>query len=162
LNEIFSICPYFLVAVVSNIAIVQGETTYVVPHSPQNGPSNTLVAERIISFFDLPLWIQAAWIFSIGLGIFGLFTFWPVIVGKVKTILQNKNVLQFLNILAIIPGARLRISQKIPESTVAPRNITCLCFFLNERLSGKKKISSPIYFRISGPLPIRNECMGIS
>jgi hypothetical protein len=44
----------FLLAVISNIAIVQG-ATYVVPHSPQHGPSDTLGADRIVSFFDLPL-----------------------------------------------------------------------------------------------------------
>ena len=51
----------FLLAILTNIAVVQG-ATYIEPYSPQAGPPDTHGADRIVSFFDLPLWVQVAWI----------------------------------------------------------------------------------------------------
>jgi len=96
----------FLLAIITNIAMVQGATT-IEPYAPQTGPSDTLGADRIVSFFELPLWVQAAWIISVLLGIFGAIKYGALILEKVKITLQNKNRAAILEYMANHPGCTI-------------------------------------------------------
>ena len=96
----------FLLAVITNIAMVQG-ATIIEPYAPQTGPSDTLGADRIVSFFELPLWVQAAWIISVLLGIFGAIKYGALILEKVKITLQNKNRAAILEYMANHPGCTI-------------------------------------------------------
>jgi predicted transcriptional regulator len=98
-----SIVLFFLLVFVINVAIVQGDYS-VEPYSPQSGPSDTLGADSTISFFELPLWIQLAWIFGVLCAIFGAIKFGPFVLGKVKIILKNKNRTAILEYIGCNPG----------------------------------------------------------
>lgn len=97
---------FFLLVVIFNIAVVQGETV-IEPYSPQSGPTDTRGADHIVSFFELPLWIQAAWIFFVILGFFSAIKFGLIIFAKVKTVLQNKNRTAILAYIHDNPGCNL-------------------------------------------------------
>jgi predicted transcriptional regulator len=96
----------FLVAIIANIAVVQG-ATYIEPYSPQPGPTDNQGTDKIISFYELSTWVQIAWISSVLLGILGAIKFWPFILGKVKVILQNKNRGEILEYLRAHPGCTI-------------------------------------------------------
>jgi predicted transcriptional regulator len=98
-----SIVLFFLLVCVVNVAIVQGDYS-IEPYSPQSGPSDTLGADSTISFFELPLWIQLAWIIGALCAIFGAIKFGPFILGKVKIILKNKNRTAILDYIGRNPG----------------------------------------------------------
>jgi predicted transcriptional regulator len=101
-----SIVLLFLLVVAVNVAAVQGGYS-VEPYSPQIGPSDTLGADSTISFFELPLWVQLVWAISFFLAIFGAIKFGPLVFGKVKTILQNKNRTAVLEYIGNNPGCTL-------------------------------------------------------
>jgi predicted transcriptional regulator len=149
----------FLIAVVDNIAIVQG-AIYVVPHSPQNGPSDSLGAERIISFFDLPLWIQTAWIFSVVLGIFGLLTFWPVILGKVKTILQNENRETIFEYIRAHPGCTIANLSKKTGINRGSAKYHLSILLLERKIVWKKENKFTYLFPNSGTAPEKKRMYG--
>ncbi|MFA5236931.1 MAG: winged helix-turn-helix transcriptional regulator [Methanoregula sp.] len=149
----------FLVVVVSNIAIVQG-ATYVVPHSPQNGPSDTLGADQIVSFFDLPLWVQAAWVISVLLGIFGLLTFWPVIVGKVKTILRNKNREAIFEYIRDHPGCTIANLSKNTGINRGSVKYHLSVLLLEGKIVRKKEDKLTYLFPNSGTAPDKKRMYG--
>jgi predicted transcriptional regulator len=97
---------FFLLIVFFNITIVQGETI-IEPYSPQSGPADISGADRIVSFYELPLWVQVAWIITVILGFFGAIKFGLIIFGKVKTIIQNKNRAVILEYVHDNPGCTL-------------------------------------------------------
>jgi predicted transcriptional regulator len=77
------------------------------PYTPQPGPADTSGADGIDSFWDLPLWIQITWIISVLAAGFGAIKFGPLVLGKVKTILQNKNRTAMLEYIGNNPGCTL-------------------------------------------------------
>jgi predicted transcriptional regulator len=101
-----SIVLLFLLVVAVNVAAVQGGYS-VEPYSPQIGPSDTLGADSTISFFELPLWIQITWSICFLIAIFGAIKFGPLVFGKVKTILQNKNRTLLLEYIGTHPGCTI-------------------------------------------------------
>jgi predicted transcriptional regulator len=101
-----SIVLLFLLVAVVNVAVVHGGYS-VEPYSPQTGPSDTLGAESTISFFELPLWIQLAWVIGFLCAIFGTIKFGPLVLGKVKIILQNKNRTAMLEYIGNNPGCTI-------------------------------------------------------
>ena len=86
--------------------VVQAEYS-VDPYPLQNGVSDSHGTDNIISFFELPLWIQLAWIISLFLAIFGAIKFGSFIIGKVKIKLQNKNRAAILNYIGNNAGCTL-------------------------------------------------------
>ena len=93
----------FLIVVFFSVAIVHGG--YIVePYTPRDGPSDTSGADSTISFFELPLWIQLAWIAGALCAIFGILKFGPFILGKVRIALQNKNRAAILQYIGSNPG----------------------------------------------------------
>src|SRR5512145_483816 len=101
--KLLSIVLFFLLVFVVNAAFVQG--SYIVePYSPQNGPSDTSGADSTVSFFELPLWIQLAWVFGALCAIAGAIKFGPFVLGKVRIVLQNPNRAAILNYIGSNPG----------------------------------------------------------
>src|SRR5271169_6833177 len=97
---------FFLLVIIVNITVVQGETI-IEPYSPQSGPTDTSGFDRIVSFYELPLWVQLAWIIIVISGFFGAIKIGHLILGKVKTIIQNKNRGAILEYIGNNPGCTL-------------------------------------------------------
>ncbi|MEN6442407.1 MAG: hypothetical protein ABFC71_01465, partial [Methanoregula sp.] len=81
---------FFLLFLAVHATAAQGGYS-VDSHPLQNGTTDYSGAENTISFFELPLWIQITWSICFLIAIFGAIKFSPLVFGKVKTILQNKN-----------------------------------------------------------------------
>ena len=77
------------------------------PYSPQPGPSDTSGFDGTESFWDLPLWIQIGWIISVLAAGLGAIKFGPLVLGKVRTILQNKNRTLLLDYIGTHPGCTI-------------------------------------------------------
>lgn len=101
-----SIILFFLLVFVVNVALVQGGYS-VEPHSPRSGPTDMLGADSTISFFELPLWIQLAWLIGVLGALFGVIKFGPLVLGKVRVILQNKNRAAILEYIGNNPGCTI-------------------------------------------------------
>jgi len=121
----------FLLIIVVNIIVVDGET-FVEPYSPQSGPTDSLGADRDVSFFELPLWIQIAEISGFLLAIFGAIKIWPFILGKVKAIIENKNRTVILDYIGNHPGCTI---SDLSKNTGVNRGTAKyhLCFLTIER-----------------------------
>lgn len=83
------------------------------PHAPQNGPIDSSGADATITFWDLPLWIQIAWLSSLIFAILGSFKLFPLISGGFKRVfrsnaLENGNRLKMYNFIRDNPGIYFR------------------------------------------------------
>ncbi|MDO9324524.1 MAG: winged helix-turn-helix transcriptional regulator [Methanoregula sp.] len=96
---------FFLLSTCSVHAASGGDI--IEPYSPQTGPADTSGFDGTESFWDLPLWIQIGWIISVLAAGFGAIKFGPLVFGKVKTILQNKNRTVMLEYIGNNPGCTL-------------------------------------------------------
>ncbi|MDD1686381.1 winged helix-turn-helix transcriptional regulator [Methanoregula sp.] len=101
-----SIVLFFLLMVGVTVAIVQGGYS-VEPYSPQSGPSDMLGADSTISFFELPLWIQIVWFLGVLGAMAGAIKFGPLVLGKVRAVLHNKNRMVILEYIGCNPGCTL-------------------------------------------------------
>ncbi len=102
-----SIILLFLLVIVVNITFAQAGYS-VEPHSSiRPGPVDSLGADRDVSFFELPLWIQIAEISGFLVALFSAIKFGPVLVGKVKTILQTKIRAEILEYIRRHPGCTI-------------------------------------------------------
>jgi predicted transcriptional regulator len=96
----------FLLVITVNIAVAR--EGYSIDQFPlQNGTSDVIGADATISFFELPLWVQLVWILSSIIAIFGVIKFGPIIIEKVKVILQNENRAAMLEYIGNNPGCTL-------------------------------------------------------
>lgn len=59
------------------------------PYSPQKELIDTSGAEATISFWQLPLWIKITYISGIILAFLGMFKIIPIVLGRIKNILDN-------------------------------------------------------------------------
>jgi predicted transcriptional regulator len=94
------------------------------------------------------------------LGIFGLLTIWPIIVGKVKTILQNKNRAAILEYIRDHPGCTIA---DLSKNTGINRGSAKyhLSVLLLERKIVRKKEDKLIYlFPNSGTAPDKKRMYG--
>jgi predicted transcriptional regulator len=96
---------FFLIQIV-NITVVQGGYT-VEPYSSPVGPSDTSGADSTISFFDLPPWIQLAWVISFLFAFFSLIKFGPLLLGWIRDVLKNRNRLALLGYVRNNPGCTI-------------------------------------------------------
>jgi predicted transcriptional regulator len=64
-------------------------------------------ADRDVTFFELPLWIQLAEISGFLVGLFGAIKILPIVFAKVKIILQNKNREEILEYIRAHPGCTI-------------------------------------------------------
>ena len=66
------------------ITLASGAYT-VTPYSPPTGPYDASGADANISFFQLPLWVQASWIIGIVLAGLGAIKFGPLVLAGSKS-----------------------------------------------------------------------------
>jgi predicted transcriptional regulator len=156
-NSVFVLL--FLVAIITNVSIVNGET-YVVPHSPLNGPSDTQGADTIVSFYELPLWVQIAWIGSVLLGIFCAIKFLPIILAKVKIIFQNKNRAEILEYLRDHPGCTIADLSKNTGINRGSVKYHLSVLLLERKIVRKKEGKLMYLFRNGGTDPEKKRMYG--
>jgi predicted transcriptional regulator len=96
---------FFLVCTIQVHAASGGIT--IEPYSPQQGPVDLTGADGTETFWDLPLWIQIGWIISVLAAALGVIKFGPLVFGKVKAILKNKNRIAILEYIEKNPGCTL-------------------------------------------------------
>jgi len=138
---------FFLVFAV-DIATVQGGYS-VEPFSPVAGPSDTSGADSTITFFELPLWIQLSWIISSFLAIFGMIKFGPLLIGKIRDIVQNKNRSAILEYIGNNPGCTIA---DLSKNTGINRGTAryYLCLLLVEQKVVRKKDGKQGYLFANG------------
>ncbi|MFZ3383192.1 MAG: winged helix-turn-helix transcriptional regulator, partial [Candidatus Methanoperedens sp.] len=79
----------------------------------QNGPIDTSGADATILFWELPLWIQIAYISEIILASLGLFKLIPIVLCKIKNLLENQNRQSIFKYILNNPGCTIaEISDK--------------------------------------------------
>jgi len=100
------ILPLFFL-VISCHALAAPGGYIIEPYSPQPGFTDASGSDGITPFWDLPLWIQICWITSVLVAGFGAIKFGPFIIGKVKTILKNKNRSAMMEYIGSNPGCIL-------------------------------------------------------
>jgi len=61
------------------------------PYAPQKELIDTTGADTTISFWELPLWIKIAYISGIILASLGLFKVIPIVLARIKNVLENQN-----------------------------------------------------------------------
>jgi predicted transcriptional regulator len=135
--------------------MVQGGYS-VEPYSPQTGPSDTLGADSTISFFELPVWVQIAWGISFLIAIFGAIKFGPLVLGKVRTVLQSKNRTLLLEYIGTHPGctvADLSKNTGINRGTARYH----LYLLLLERKIVQKKFGKLSYLFTNGGTPLEKK-----
>lgn len=89
-------------------------------HPIQNGPIDTSGADATISFWELPLWIQIAYISVALLTFLGLFKIIPIF-GRIKDLLENQSRRIILKYILDNPGcniAEISDQQKINRGSV--------------------------------------------
>jgi predicted transcriptional regulator len=146
-----------LFLLVFTVIVVDAQGGYSVePYSPQTGPSDTLGADSTISFFELPLWIQIAWGISLIVAIFGAVKFGPLVFGKVKTILQNKNRNLLLEYIGHQPGCTIA---DLSKNTGINRGTARyhLYLLLLERKVVQKKYGKLSYLFANGGRPLEKK-----
>ncbi|MCG2738441.1 MAG: winged helix-turn-helix transcriptional regulator, partial [Candidatus Methanoperedenaceae archaeon] len=87
----------------------------------QNGPIDTSGADVTISFWELPLWIQIAYISGIILAFLGLFKVIPIVLGRIKNLLENQSRQGIFKHILNNPGctiAEISDMQKINRGSV--------------------------------------------
>lgn len=149
----------FLLVVITNIAVVRGATT-IEPYSPQTGPSDNLGADRIVSFFDLPLWVQMSWIVIVMTGFFGAIKLWPIILAKVKVILQNKNRTVILDYIGKHPGCTIADLSKNTGINRGSAKYHLSVLFLERKIVRKKEDKLMYLFLNAGMAPEKKRMYG--
>jgi predicted transcriptional regulator len=97
---------FFFLVLIASVTTVQAGYS-VDPNPLKNGTTDTLGADNTISFFELPLWVQLVWIITSVFAISGAIKFGPFIIGKVRTVLQNRNRVAILEYIGKNPGCTL-------------------------------------------------------
>jgi len=148
---------FFLLVFTVNVVMAQGSYT-VDSHPLQNGTVDIVGAGNTVSFFELPLWVQLAWVISSFLAIIGAVKFGPFILGKVKAIIQNKNRTAILEYIENNPGCTLA---DLSKNTGINRGTTKYHFYtlLIERKVVRKKDGKLNYLFTNGGRPFEKERM---
>ncbi|MGB7788387.1 winged helix-turn-helix transcriptional regulator [Methanoregula sp.] len=150
-----SIVLFFLLVFFANVAVVQGGYS-VEPYSLRTGPSDILGADSTISFFELPLWIQITWSICFLIAILGTIKFGPLLFGKVKTVLQNKNRTLLLEYIGTHPGCTIAdLSKKTGINRGTARYHLYLLFL--ERKVVQKKYGKLSYLFANGGRPLEKK-----
>lgn len=87
----------------------------------QIGSIDTNGADSTISFWELPLWIQIAYISGIFISLLGMFKIIPVVLGRIKDLLKNQSRQGIFKYVLNNPGctiAEISEQQKINRGSV--------------------------------------------
>ncbi|MBU4220198.1 MAG: winged helix-turn-helix transcriptional regulator [Euryarchaeota archaeon] len=83
------------------------------PYAPQKELIDTTGADATISFWELPLWIKIAYISGIILASLGLFKVIPIVLARIKNLLENQNRQGIFKYILNNPGCTIaEISDK--------------------------------------------------
>ncbi|MDO8724855.1 MAG: winged helix-turn-helix transcriptional regulator [Candidatus Methanoperedens sp.] len=78
------------------------------PHNPQNNKLiDTSGADATNSFWELPLWIQIAYISGLLLTFLGLFKIIPIVLGRIKNLLENQSRQAIFKYILNNPGCTI-------------------------------------------------------
>jgi predicted transcriptional regulator len=103
----------FFLFVFSFAAHAENGGYIVEPYTPQEELIDTTGADATISFWELPLWIQIAYISGIILASLGLFKVIPIVLGRIKNVLENQNRQGIFKYILNNPGCTIaEISDK--------------------------------------------------
>ena len=110
----------------NHVAVASTAGYTVEPHAPQDGLTDSTGADATITFWNLPLWIQIAWLSGLIIAFLGSLKAFPLFFGGFKRILrsnalENKNRLSMYDFIKENPGIYFRelISEsKINKGTV--------------------------------------------
>ncbi|MFZ1127818.1 winged helix-turn-helix transcriptional regulator [Methanoregula sp.] len=131
------------------ITLASGAYT-VTPYSPPTGPYDASGADANISFFQLPLWVQASWIIGIVLAGLGAIKFGPLVLGRIEELLNNKNRRAIIDYIGKHPGCTvtdISFNTRINRGTVKYH----LFLLLRELKIVRKNDGNKIYhFKNSG------------
>lgn len=98
---------FFILLLLSTIISVAHAGFSVETYSPPAGSFDASGTDNLVSFFDLPLWIQISWITGCILGILGLITLWPFILSRIQNVLKSENRLTLLQYIGNNPGCTI-------------------------------------------------------
>jgi len=143
------LCLLVLLLIAVHVSAYQDGTT-VEPYSPQHGPTDTSGADRTVTFFELPLWIQLYILSGYFVSLILLARFLPFILGKAKVFLQNKNRTALLEYIRNNPGctpADLSNVTGINRGTVR-YHLTILAMM--RKIVEVHNLNSRVYFENSG------------
>ncbi len=111
----------FFIFVFSFVANAENGGYTVEPYSPQKGLIDTSGADATISFWELPLWIQIAYISGIVLASLGLFKIIPIVLGRIKNLLENQSRQGIFKYILNNPGcsiAEISEQEKVNRGSV--------------------------------------------
>lgn len=142
-----------------NIALVSGGYT-VAPYSPPTGPYDASGADANMSFFQLPLWVQASWVIGIVLAGLWAIKFGPLVLGRIEELLDNKNRRAILDYIGSHPGctiADISLNTHINRGTARYH----LFLLLRERKIVRKTDGNRVYlFKNRGIDPEKKQVFG--
>ena len=103
--------------------VFSGPGDYVVTPAvpPEESPGVVATDVPVVSWWDLPLWVQVASIFDGLLILFGLFKFLPFVAGRIENVLANRNRNRIFNYVQMNPGctpAEITARQQMKNGTV--------------------------------------------
>jgi predicted transcriptional regulator len=147
----YSIILFLLIVFIANVSPVHAG--YTIDPSPlRNGTIDSLGADTTVSFSELPLWVQLAWIISSLVAIFGAIKLGPVVIGKVREILQNKNQAVILEYIRRNPGCTLSGLSK--KTGINPGTIKYhLYILILERKIVRERDGKLSYLFVNGDIP---------
>ncbi|MFA6363867.1 winged helix-turn-helix transcriptional regulator [Methanoregula sp.] len=152
------VLPLFLLFSVF-IASVSGDYT-VTPYSPPTGPYDASGADANVSFFQLPLWVQASEIIGVVVAGLGANKFGPLVLGRIEELLNNKKRRTILEYVSSHPGctiADISLNTTINRGTVKFH----LFLLLRERKIVRKNDGNKMYhFKNGGASPERKQMYG--
>ena len=79
-----------------------------VDNYPILGPRDTSGADATVTFWEIPLWLQLAYISSMIAALLGAINLFPFILGKIKDILENRNREKIYAHIKSNPGTTVR------------------------------------------------------
>lgn len=116
------VCLLFFLFALSITAHAENGGYTVEPHNPQNDKFiDTSGADATISFWELPPWIKLAYISGVFLAVLGLFKIIPVVLGRIKDLLENQSRQGIFKYVLNNPGctiAEISEQQKINRGSV--------------------------------------------
>ncbi len=108
-------CLLFFLFIFNITAHAENAGYVVEPHYPQNNMLiDTSGADSTISFWELPLWIQIAYISGIFISLLGMFKIIPVVLGRIKDLLKNQSRQGIIKYVLNNPGCTIaEISEQL-------------------------------------------------
>jgi len=141
------------------IVSVSGDYT-VTPYSPPTGPYDASGADSNVSFFQLPLWVQASWIIGVVIAGLGAIKFGPLVLGRIEELLNNKNrrtILEYVSSHSGCTIADISLNTHINRGTARYH----LFLLLRERKIVRKTDGNKMYhFKNGGTSPERKQVYG--